>query len=73
MNGDTKRALAILSRGKEKLGDSDERLSANLLALQNDKKMKMKGYGEQWYALHLEEHPALVEQRRGGQVRFARR
>jgi hypothetical protein len=45
----------------------------NLLALQNDKKMKMKGYGDQWYALHLEEHPAIFEQRRMQNVRFARR
>lgn len=73
MNGDTKGALELLSRGKEKLGESDAHLSANILALQNDKKMKMKGYGEQWYALHLEEHPMIMEQKRGGQVRFARR
>ncbi len=72
-NGDTPRALQILSRGKEKLADSDVHLGGNLLALQNEKKMKMKGYGETWYALHLEQHPMLMEQKRGGQVRFARR
>ncbi len=72
-NGDAKKAIEILSRGKEKLGESDPHLVQNLLALQNDKKMKMKGYGDQWYALHLEEHPALQEQRRVQNVRFARR
>jgi len=72
-NGDSKKAIEILSRGKEKLGESDPHLVQNLLALQNDKKMKMKGYGDQWYALHLEEHPAIFEQRRMQNVRFARR
>lgn len=72
-NGDAKKAIEILSRGKEKLGESDAHLAQNLLALQNDKKLKMKGYGDQWYALHLEEHPALFEQRRMQNVRFARR
>ncbi len=72
-NGDAKKAIEILSRGKEKLGESDPHLVQNLLALQNDKKMKMKGYGDQWYALHLEEHPAIYEQRRQQNVRFARR
>lgn len=72
-NGDAKKALSILSRGKEKLGETDAHLAANLLALQNDKDMKMKGYGQQWYAMHLEEHPAVYEQRRAQNVRFARR
>jgi hypothetical protein len=72
-NGDAKKALALLSRGKEKLGESDTHLAANLLALQNDKDMKMKGYGQAWYAMHLEEHPAIHEQRRAQNVRFARR
>ncbi len=68
-NGDTKKALEILSRGKEKLGESDPHLSANLLAIQNDKKMKMKGYGQSWYALHLEMSAAEMEQRRGPQMK----
>jgi tetratricopeptide (TPR) repeat protein len=72
-NGDAKKALSLLSRGKEKLGESDPHLNANLLALQNDKPMKMKGYGQAWYAMHLEEHPAVFEQRKVQNVRFARR
>lgn len=71
--GDSKRAVEVLARGKEALGDSDPNLTQNLLALQNDKKMKMKGYGEVWYSFHLEQHPMVLQQQRGGHVRFARR
>ena len=71
--GDSKRAIEVLAKGKEHLGESDPHLSANLLALQNDKKMKMKGYGEVWYTFHLEQHPVVLQQQRGGNVRFARR
>jgi tetratricopeptide (TPR) repeat protein len=71
--GNPKRALDILSRGKTALGESDPVLSANLLALQNDKKVKRKGYGDAWYALHLEAHPMMLQQQRGPQMRFARR
>ena len=46
--GEYERAIEVLSRGAKVLGDADERLKINLLALQNDKKMKMKSYGEQW-------------------------
>ena len=71
--GDNEKAIKILARGKETLGESDAHLSANLLALQNGKKMKMKGYGEVWYMFQLEQHPMVMQQQRGGNVRFARR
>jgi tetratricopeptide (TPR) repeat protein len=71
--GDNARAILVLAKGKEALGESDPHLTANLLALQNDKKMKMKGYGEVWYTFHLEQHPMVMQQQRGGNVRFARR
>ncbi len=71
--GDSKKAIEVLARGKEVLGETDPHLTANLLALQNDKKMKMKGYGEVWYSLQLEQHPMVMQQQRGGNVRFARR
>ena len=70
--GDSKRAIEILARGKQVLGDADPHLTANLLALQNDKKLKMKGYGDSWYAFHLEQHPMVMQAQRGN-VRFARR
>ena len=66
------KAISILTRGKSALADKDEMLNTNLLALQNDKKMKMKGYGDVWYQFHLETHPALHKAKRGN-MRFARR
>ena len=48
--GHRDKAIVILSRGREALGDKDPHLSQNLLALQNNKKLKMKGYGEGWYS-----------------------
>jgi hypothetical protein len=71
--GDDKRAIELLGRGKAILGEGDAVLTQNLLSLQNDKKMKMKGYGDAWYALHLEVHPMVMQQQRGGNMRFARR
>lgn len=71
--GNRDRAIAVLARGKEALGGKDDVLNDNLLALQNDKKMKMKRYGDPWYQFQLEQHPALRQMQRGGHVRFARR
>jgi tetratricopeptide (TPR) repeat protein len=65
------RAIEKLLRGKKILGEADHILDENLLALQNQKKMKMKGYGEAWYQFQLEVHPRMKEAQRGG-VRFAR-
>lgn len=48
------KALQILARGDAELEGKDERLKTNLQNLQNDKKMKMKGYAEQWYQFRLE-------------------
>jgi len=66
------KAIQILTRGKTALDGKDEMLNNNLLAVQNNKKMKMKGYGDVWYQFHLETHPALHKAKRGN-VRFARR
>lgn len=71
--GNREKAITILGRGKDALGDKDPHLAANLLALQNNKKMKMKGYGEPWYTFKLEQHPMLRQAQRGPQMRFARR
>ena len=65
-------AIQILTRGNDAIGEADEALKNNLLALQNNKKMKMKPYGDQWYQFHLETHPQLKKAQRG-RVRFARR
>lgn len=71
--GEKEKAIQVLLRGQEALKDADPHLAANLLALQNGKKMKMKPYGDQWYQFHLEQHPQVRQAQRGGHVRFARR
>jgi len=68
---DNDRALAILNRAKEKLDDKDPQLTQNILQLQNDKKMKMKPYGQQWYVFMLEEPPRQKMAQRG--AKFAQR
>jgi tetratricopeptide (TPR) repeat protein len=50
---DRDRAIAVLNRGL-KICKGDERLQVNLTNLQNNKPMKMKVYGEQWYQFMLE-------------------
>lgn len=54
--GEKSEAMKVLLDGSKKAKD-DERVKENLLALQNDKKIKMKGYKEQWYQFHLESPP----------------
>ncbi|OPZ22992.1 MAG: hypothetical protein BWZ03_00670 [bacterium ADurb.BinA186] len=71
-NGDIEKAIGILIQGKNILGDADPHLAQNLLSLQNDKKMKMKAYGEQWYQFQLEFSPAQTQARQG-RVRFQNR
>lgn len=70
--GQNEKALSILQRAKKKIGEKDLRLNANLLSLQNAKKMKMKAYGELWDQFHLEV-PAQVRQMRSGNVKFMSR
>ncbi len=70
--GHQDKAIDILLQGQKKLGDADPRLSANLANLQNSKKMKMRGYGEQWYQFHLEMSPQMKEMR-SRQTRFVQR
>ncbi len=71
-NGDIERAISILAQGKNILGDADPHLAQNLLSLQNDKRMRMKAYGDQWYQFQLEFSPAQ-NQARQGRVRFQNR
>lgn len=71
-NGDIEGAIKILARGKEHLKEADPNLLQNLLSLQNDKRMKMRAYGEQWYQFQLELSPQQVQMKRGA-VRFQNR
>lgn len=70
--GENDKAIEILNNGQKKLGESDQQLLANLINLKNNKKMKMRGYGEQWYQFHLEVPPQMKEMQ-GQRVKFARR
>ena len=49
-------AMKVLGRGVE-ANPSDERLKSNLLALQNNKKLKMRAFAPQFYQFHLEAPP----------------
>lgn len=56
--GQSKSALRVLGRGREKL-PSDERLARMQEALQNGGKPKTRTFGPEWLGLYLEEMPAL--------------
>lgn len=66
--GNNAKAIDVLVAGQKKLGNSDPHLIANLNNLQNNKKMKMNGYGQEWYQFHLEPLPQPQQQ-----VRYVRR
>lgn len=63
-------AREILAKGTERR-PKDALLRKNLLALQNHRRMKMNGFGAEWYSLHLERQraPQVVAQRPGDAVR----
>jgi tetratricopeptide (TPR) repeat protein len=49
-------ALKVLARSVE-ANPSDEKLKASMVAMQNEKKLKMKPYAPEWYQFHLEKPP----------------
>lgn len=55
------KAMEILQKGLEKI-PADERLQTNQALLQNNKKMKMKGYGDLWIQFMLERPPRMVQE-----------
>jgi tetratricopeptide (TPR) repeat protein len=59
--GDTDKAKEVMERGLKKL-PGDERLTANLEALREGKRMKMKNYGEMWLQFHLEKQSVVMKQ-----------
>lgn len=65
-------ALRVLSRGVE-ANPSDEKLKANMVALQNEKRLKMKAYSPEWYQFHLEKPPMDMGPGGGRRVVFQRR
>jgi len=60
-------AIKVLNRAIE-IVPNDEKTSANLKALQNNKKMKMRGWNLLWYQFHLDSPPAQQ-----AQMQFRRR
>jgi len=58
--GDRAKAIEVLNKGL-RICKSDERLISNRTLLQNNKAMKMKVYGEQWYQFMLERPMVRVE------------
>lgn len=51
-----KEAIEVLNRALEHV--EDEKTERNLKALQNNRKMKMRGWNMQWYQFHLDKPPA---------------
>lgn len=60
-SGDRDRAQAVLVDGVKATQD-DQKVKDALLAVQNNRKIKMKVFKEQWYQFHLERPPAQHQQ-----------
>lgn len=58
---DMGQAREVLERGLKKV-PGDDKLTANLEALKEGKKMKMKNYGEMWLQFHLERQSVVMKQ-----------
>jgi tetratricopeptide (TPR) repeat protein len=58
--GEKEKAVSVLEKGLKKI--ADERLQANLEALKEGRKMKMKAFGDLWYQFHLEKPGAIIKQ-----------
>jgi tetratricopeptide (TPR) repeat protein len=71
-SGQREKALEAIGRGLEE-SPSDEKMKANQLALQNKERMRMKAYGQEWWAFHLEQPPTdFVPAHMRGQLQQAR-
>ena len=64
------KALQVMNRAVA-ANPSDEKLKAGLVALQNDKKLKMKAWEPLWWQFGLVTPPEMMGS--GRQVRFQRR
>ncbi len=54
--GENAKAQAVLARAVE-VNPTDDRLRANLTAVQNGKRIKMRAYEPAWFQFHLEKPP----------------
>jgi tetratricopeptide (TPR) repeat protein len=59
--GEHEKAVKVMEKGIKKTG-GDENLKANLVALQEGRRMKMLVYGDMWYQFHLEKPGSIIRQ-----------
>src|SRR5207302_6033053 len=57
--GERRKAIEVLQRGLKE-NPSDEKLKNLLLRTQNDKRMKLETWGEQWWQFWLENPPPMM-------------
>ncbi len=58
--GENSKAIEVMEKALKKCGH-DDRLAENLQALQEGRRMKMKGYGDMWLQFHLEKMGAMIK------------
>ncbi|RQW88382.1 MAG: hypothetical protein EHM79_05925 [Geobacter sp.] len=71
-SGSVENAKKVLERGLKKL-PAEERITYNLQALQEGKKMKMKGFGDMWLQFHLEKQSVIMKQQAAAMGAMGRR
>lgn len=59
--GEQEAAMRVLAEGVKKT-KNDAKVEEALLAVQNNRKIKMKAFKEQWYQFHLEKPPVEYQQ-----------
>lgn len=59
--GEREKAIAVMEKAIKKTG-GDERLEANLEALREGRKMKMRAFGDLWFQFHLEKPGSVVKE-----------
>ena len=70
--GEKKKAIEILQKGLAE-NQADEKLKTLLGRAQNDKRLKLDGWGEQWWQFWLETPPMMTGQQGGGGFAFSGR
>lgn len=59
-------AIKVLEEGNKKLKETDERIKTNIIELKNNRRMRMKQFGDAWYQFMLERpSPKRVNQQPG--------
>lgn len=71
-SGSVESAKKILERGLKKL-PGEERITHNLQALQEGKRMKMKSFGDMWLQFHLEKQSVIMKQQAAAMGAMGRR